>query len=390
MEINCFARIGKGVLSKAIGLQKNYKYIVVSGPDNLDEIESGCFDCPTPGTVPGSQFCNGCPQAVYKHTRKLKTIYVNERNRYGYQPTLKSTSIKLLILYHFLQPDGNGFIRNLPIKDLASRIGCAPATIRTCNKILQQYGYCYVSNSGIYENCINVLLPEYKDYHKTASEGGRGYITMSDDMLVKILSIKGLNPLRLSLKGILEIDNARIGRSECTCASTSFQRLRGFLPRYCKNNVIRSALALISPLLDTSYTEKNVTFKIKDTFSPQKIRKELVALNQVRIEDYVSKLNDNIEKYAELCGGADAEGLDYVRSSLTSLGISISRDMPLISLSLSDYTDLASLSIQFNIHMVMDAVRNIYNSYIIGRTPIDSFGALARTFIKNRSFQLAS
>ena len=31
----------------------------------------------------------------------------------------------------------------------------------------------------IHDRCINIFLPEYKDYHKTAAEGGRGYITMS-------------------------------------------------------------------------------------------------------------------------------------------------------------------------------------------------------------------
>ena len=45
MELNRFARIGKGVLTKAIGLQKNYVEVYSKGSDLLNESKSNCFTC---------------------------------------------------------------------------------------------------------------------------------------------------------------------------------------------------------------------------------------------------------------------------------------------------------------------------------------------------------
>ena len=388
MELNSFARIGKGVISKAIGLQKNYTQIIVNGPNVLDEAASGCYNCACYNQSLGitdamqdSMPCTSCTHAIYKPSHKVKTIYMNERNRYGYQPTLKSKSIKLLLLYHFHRPDGNGFIKNVNEKELADKIGCTVATIRACNKVLQLYGYCYVSASGTYDNFINVLLPEYKNYHKTAAEGGRGYITMSSDMLSELLSIKYLNPLRLNLKGILEVDNARINGSDSVISP--FKKLRGFLPRYCKNNVIKAALENTSAILDTSFSEQGVIFKIRDIFSQKQMRKELFTLNQKGIEEYVAELNDNLERYKDATSRFDMETAGQLWTRLTAQGITPTGDIPYISLHLSDYSDLAALSVQYNIHMVFTAIKQIYSSYIVSKKPIDNFGALARTFIRN-------
>ena len=45
MELSSFARIGKGALTKAIGLQKNYVEVYSKGPDVLNECKSNCHGC---------------------------------------------------------------------------------------------------------------------------------------------------------------------------------------------------------------------------------------------------------------------------------------------------------------------------------------------------------
>ncbi len=45
MELSSFARIGKGTLTKAIGLQKNYVEVYSSRPDVLNECKSNCHGC---------------------------------------------------------------------------------------------------------------------------------------------------------------------------------------------------------------------------------------------------------------------------------------------------------------------------------------------------------
>ena len=223
MELNSYARIGKGILTKAIGLQKNYVEIYSKGPDVLNENRSDCHNCIVHQKKEELRalgldkeadkihcFCHTCPTSVWEPSYTTEKRYINEKNRYGYQPTLKLNAIRLLLLYHFLQPDAYGFIKDVCKKELAATIGCTAATIDACNDVLQDYGYCYFGNSGIRDHCINILLTEYKDYHKTAAEGGRGYITMSQDMLSDLCGIENLNTLRLNLKGILEIGRAHV------------------------------------------------------------------------------------------------------------------------------------------------------------------------------------
>ena len=64
---------------------------------------------------------------------------------------------------------------------------------------------------------------------------------------------------------------------------------------------------------------------------------------------------------------------------------------PYLILKLEDYSDLAALSLQYNLAIVRDAIVQIYNHYIANGLTVDSFGALARTIIRNSSYsQIAS
>lgn len=110
MELNNFARIGKGVISKSIGLQKNYKEVFSKGAEVLNEQKSMCEGCPVHKlkedlrllglTDEASQIhekCRGCSSAVWESSYTV-TRYINEKNLYGYQPTLKANAIKLFII----------------------------------------------------------------------------------------------------------------------------------------------------------------------------------------------------------------------------------------------------------------------------------------------------
>ena len=58
-------------------------------------------------------------------------------------------------------------------------------------------------------------------------------------MLFDLCGIGNLNTLRLNIKGILEVDNASYSDVQSNMVSSvvsQYQRLRGFLPSYCKRN----------------------------------------------------------------------------------------------------------------------------------------------------------
>ena len=140
MVLSQFARIGNGPLTRAVGIQKNFKEVITVDTPKLDVEASGCFSCDNYHNIQFFEFlpkqiqdetqnrCANCKNAVY--CKRYKVRYINEANRYGIQPRLKSNAIKLLLVYHFCNPDGNGLVRNVDIKDLANLIGCTTRTIK--------------------------------------------------------------------------------------------------------------------------------------------------------------------------------------------------------------------------------------------------------------------
>lgn len=386
-RLNTFARIGKGVLTKAIGLQKNHKEIIIDGPDKINEIESGCLSCPyyqeklykqALGLPDADMPCKECCHVVFEHSYTIK--YINDKNRYGYQPTLKSNAIKLLLLYHFLQPDPLGLIKNINIKELADILGCTAMTIRNCNEVLVEYGYCYISNTGWEDNSINVWLVEYKDYHKTAKEGGRGYLTMSSDMFKDILSISGLNPLRLTLKGLLEVDNQSCVTPN-TQIKTSYKKLRYFLPSYCNRNVIQKALEQDNPIFSISLDNKGVIYSLPDRLGQNHLRKEMERQGMEAIKDYVNNLNN-------LFTNPD-QNIDYstedFHAILDTLSIQPAQAYRPIIIPADAYVSLGSMCAQYSVSIVRLAIAIVYNNYINCGRVIDNFGALIRTTIRNMS-----
>lgn len=397
MELNEFAKIGKGVLSKAIGLQKNYTEDYIKVHDSIDVVKSGCSNCPyynyNNNVDPFSSYqdykeskvfspeCSSCSSAVW-HT-KYQVIHrrINERNRYGYQPTLKSNAIKLLLLYHFLQPDSYGFIKNVNIKDLAAVLNCTVSTINACNKVLSDYDYCYISDSGIAKNHISVYLTDYKNYHKTASEGGRGYLTLSSAMLKEIFSLHSLNALRMQVKGLLEIDNSRIKNISETSASATYKKLRGFLPQYCKNNVIKKALAEKTALFTAVLSKDGVEFSLNDSFTVSSLRNKILSHAEKSIESFVMNINDTVEDY-------DSDLPDKKESALeafTEMNILRANKYKSVLLTKDDYASLSSLAVQYNLQIVLSSLTQIYNTYFLQDKPVNNIGALCRTFIRNRS-----
>lgn len=396
MTLSSFARIGKGVITKAIGLQENYTIVYEKTERELDEQKSGCNGCPIfeakcqlreCGVEDAVDFldcqCEGCSQAVFTEYYTESKKYINEKNRFGYQQTLKSNPIKLLLAYHFMQPDSVGLVRDISIKELAGLVGCTTETIQANNRMLQDYGYICLCNSGLYDNHINVMLTEYKDYHKTAPEGGTGYITMSAAMMDEILGIEGINPLRLALKGILEVDNASYRNTEdpeLSSATATFKKLQGFLPGYCKRNVIIKAMQGDSQIINFEYDSNIVTFKINPEFSQKNMRGTMLANEKASMEEYIENLNKTLEMAGEFYI-KDADPL--VDARLAWYRIAKADGYIPLALSDKDYSDLASMCIQYSRGTVQEAVITVYNGYTLQGREIKNFGGLVRTVIRS-------
>lgn len=394
LALSNFCRIGKGVLTKSIGLQKNYKETESTGVEKLDESQSGCFSCPIYKIkqellllgIPKeaeklTEMCHGCSTSVWKTHYEQKVTYINEKNKYGYQPRLKTNAIKLLFCYHFLQPDARGLIQDVSLKELSILLNCDIKTIHNNNALLEKYGYCYISASGWYDNHINVLLPEYKSYHKTAAEGGRGYMTFSRDLFEQLLKVTSLNQIRLTVKGLLETDNYSVTNQKPT-VKLSYTYLRGFMPGYCKPGIIRQALnALNHNLLNVEANNDFVEFTLSPNYNGKLLRKQQQEEKYQEMEEYIGTLNDLFED-AKTTIPSEKESLDI---ALSMLNIAHSNTYEPLILKKNDYQDLAGLCVQYSAAEVKHAISIIYNKYINGgnkKETVYNFGGLARTAIK--------
>lgn len=396
MEMSNFARIGKGVISRMIGLQKNYteEYHVKQG-QKRDEEKSGCHQCPVyqakcqlrdAGLEEEADkiesMCGGCSDAVYITEYKTYKKYVNEKNRFGYQKTLKSSAIKLLLSYHFMQPDAHGLVRDVSLKELAELTGCTVTTVKAGNQKLMEYGYIQLCESGRYDGCVNVLLTEYRDYHKTASEGGRGYITISSSMMKKILHMEGLNTLRINLKGILLVDNASfrdMENPEMSSATATYKTLRGFLPGYCKKNVIIKAMQRDDSVFSFNCLDKCAEFRINREFAQKNMRSMMMSEEEASMKEFVVKLNRTLF----------AAGKNYIKGVnqtvdkyLSSYHIAEAEGYTLLQLCEKDYKDLAALCVQYNRDAVQEAVIKAYNTHILHGIKVRNFGGMIRSLIR--------
>ncbi len=397
MELSNFARIGKGVISKIIGLQENYTETYIKQGEKRDEFKSGCHGCPvyqakcqlrdarlSDEAESIECKCMECADAVNVPDFQECKKYINEKNMYGYQETLKSFGIKLLLAYHFMQPDAHGLICDVSIKELAGLVGCTVETIKNNNRALMEYGYIHVCNSGRYDGCINVILAEYKDYHKTAEEGGRGYLTLSSSIMWKLLGLKGVNALRMNLKGLLLVDNASyrdLGNPEMSAATTTYKSLQGFLPDYCRKNVIIKAMQQDSSIFSCEYFDKCLVFRINQEFAQKNMRSIMMAEEEAEMKEFTENLNMALL----MAGDNYLHGINLdVDSRLAGYRIAEASSYTTLQLCEKDYKDLAALCVQYNREIVQEAVITAYNEYTLRGTYIKNFGGLARTLIRIR------
>lgn len=399
MKISAFARVGKAPLIKAVGLQKNHKEIYYTETKELDRYATGCFSCPNYKYVEFADFmppqlqaetkcrCTGCPFARYKTVYKEHVKYINEKSYYGYAKRLSAIPLKLLLLYHFGTPNPQGIVRGYNATELARFLDCSPRSIRNANVALQEYGYIHVLES-IHKNQFDIMLMEYRDYAKTAREGGRGYATFNKEFLQEVIKVTDVNQLRVFLRIALELDTKKDLQEE-----VSYTALRRFLPDYCKKGVIQKALSAASNLFNLIFHEEKVIFSLNQIFHGRSDYENSNIQGEKEISEYISTLDSYItaannsimgtgkvnEKTVQYLSEQDIEPTVPLKSKGKDIYVSF-------KLSADDLKDLGLLVSTYSIDAVKTAIKYIYKNYISKLHKVDNIGALARALLKDESF----
>lgn len=379
ITLHNFSPVGKAVLHRAVGLQKNHT--IASEPlcckncETSEKKQQWSIFPESKQYLAAYNQCIKCPHKknIIIYEERLK--YINEKNMFGYAPRLKKNAILLFLSYHLLGPDANGILRNINVSELANLIGCNEKTIRSNNDLLVKNGYIYQSNS-LHSNCINICLCDYKNYFKDAREGGRGFYTISKDLFQNLLKVHSSNLLRIIIKELIELDDP--GRQirnigDDSKIEKSYHELRRFLPDYCKPGVIRKILEVGSEIFSFIVTSSGVRFILRENFNCKKVKEKLYKVNEKELLEKLQTLEDDSKLAEEQSIPLFHEPFFHNLVTDTYKKISFSQDQ---------IKDMVALSVQYSIPFVMKALSEIYVTYTCVGKRIKNLGGLLRTCIK--------
>ena len=373
INLKQFANIGNAILIKALGIQENYKEETIT--NIVDEESTGCYSCKNYIILHSSlqsneanklyndlkttcqSECDTCPEKVYCK----KTIYHNERNKYGYLPRLKANAIKLLLAYHLIGLDNNGVIKNINIKALADLLKCSRKTIINNNATLQKYGYLYHSSSG--NDNINIFIPEAKNYYLPANKGGRGYFPISKPLFEELLKCKNLNELRIIIRELIAFNISPI--KNLTTTIRNMTDIRRNLPKYCRPNVIRRAVNSITTIFTTNIIEKNidkiekVRFRLIDRFNVSIDKENRIKYYKEQFTEFINTLNEEIVTL----NSTNTTAVDLKHPELKPYKDKLDDAPYLVRMSELQIYDIASLSLQTSYEDVTSCFMEVYFTY---------------------------
>lgn len=384
-----FANIGKAVLLQSLGLQKNNHSTVTETVYANDYNTPACAACKYSAYAksfhPDSQaykdaaaMCENCPHHTTTATTVSRTIYNNEKNRYGYKPMLKSVAIKLFMLMHFYHPDQFGIISGISYEECAAALDCNVRTIHNNLATLADYGYIDYSKSD--SRHFSVCLKDAESYYLPASKGGRGYIVVSFELMREIINIDNLMSLRIHLRELVELDTLNI-RGPFTALNKTYREMKLSLPDYCKPCVIRKSVKNAGSIFNITCRESSVRFEIIDCFDCKKRKNELYDTYIRTLRDFITEFNNAVVHV-----NSDNYVPGEYRSFFDLTDMSFPKDMTgsYCFMHFKDYEleDMAQLAMQYSYDNVLNALSTMYKTYILKEKAVNNPGALLRSIIQ--------
>lgn len=180
----------------------------------------------------------------------------SEHPLFGDKETIKLSKYQILqfIVFHFLAKRKDGLIKNVSFSEIAKLLNCSLNTVSVNSLILSELGLISFEKKDI--DTYDVKIVGYEDYFKIKDEGGTGYIQITKEFLLNLLSLDKenftVNIIRIALKELLDYDSKRIQKlysidedeNDYTNEKT-IKELRKFLPkRFYKKTIINIFKAL--------------------------------------------------------------------------------------------------------------------------------------------------
>ena len=338
------ASIGFGVLLNSIRLEANH--IEYRSVDTFDPVATGCDHCSIDRI-----HCKDCLLKRFKTT--TEKVYINEKARYGKRQFVSKFGVLALLWLHFRNPDEKGVIDKVDVLDLCHDIGCTRRTAVNVLKDLADYGYIAITKLDV-PGYYRVHLCDYTSYFKPASEGGRGYMTISHEMFLKLTELKDINSLRLTIRGILTASEQK--RKTGFVEEKSLKEMHYELPAYVTNKKIREILSsdVFTSMFEVYDKKYTISFKLKNDYMQHGMRDKLISDCKESVLRCVKELAKQAPKQKPF--RLD----DYQLKCISEIGV------------------------KFPAGYVVDAVKSVFQTYHMNDIAIQDIGALVRTIVKQR------
>lgn len=344
-----FAGIGLKMLIPALNLRRNTKeYRPVR---KLDESASGCFSCPHYNTDAAA--CSSCEKKQYY--TETETIYLNERNRYGYRKPLKKNALLLLMHLYFLNPDRNGLIRKIDPEEMAEALCCSVRTIVNNLHLLHDAGYILLARHEI-PGYYQAFISEYQSSFDPAEKGGRGFVRLSRDFLKALTQLSDTNMIRLAVRSY--IDNLQYEGRHSVQREKSIHEIKHLLPEYVTKKKLFSILSddFFTKLFHVTTSKRSATIITLPEFDSSTVA-------DLAKEDCRQKTLALLEQINH--GARPGKG----RRNGSSLHFS-SREL----------TDIANIALRLPVDSILYGIRQFYEKYVIRNIVYQNAPSLIRTF----------
>lgn len=349
-----YASVGKAVLIRMIGLQENYKDTKM-----LDRKKSGCFSCPHFGESLKNPECSHCAAC---RSKTYSSSYINENNRYGYQPPQSLCAMKLFLYLHFCSVTGSGVIEDVSISALSEKIGISQRNIHYCLKHLERDEYIAYGRNGYGPGHYSVILKDYENYFKKANEGGRGYLTLSLDCLKKLLLSHSVNQMRLYLRLYVNIDDRKalpFTRETFLSDSRNTRELSRYFPAYFKQGKVLRLLDIKTDLFSFSEQDGQVSYTLRQEFFGDLSKQEYKNECYSSLKSYVEDANLQIKRYMAYEATADTIPKELIQQAIHAR---MSGSACFIGVEDHDLQDLAAIATQYGYDITFSTLKQLWAS----------------------------
>lgn len=314
------AKVGKNVIRTISGL---VTYKDVQSVEEID-FDSCPIVCPMKNVSleEKADYClNHCPFADTRKTIPVeKPIYVNEYNRYKINNKQVqehgrfSKNLGLLYLaLHFCQVDKQGFIKYVPEQALSELLDCNIRTVRANLKKLNELKL--ISMSKITSELVAIHITGYESYHLSKEEKGTGYLQYPLEALHKLIELKDVNAMRVSLRVQLEFDNHF--EKENNRVQITYKKAQEYLPSNMKyKKAIDSLLDKCEPIFTTAKGRTYFYAEVRPDCDGkiQKVEKEKYFGEE--LSTFIAEISDSTVTAGEMENLIQLSfeyGIDYVK-----------------------------------------------------------------------------